>query len=78
MESNRKNEKRAELFLKEIAPLISQYEMKWRSGEYYHPTLPLDKELMFQTLSKICGRKRKAKSLLQKIQKKLINMYIYW
>lgn len=30
MESNRKNEKRAELFLKEIAPLISQYEMKWR------------------------------------------------
>lgn len=30
MESNRKNERRAELFLKEIAPLISQYEMKWR------------------------------------------------
>lgn len=30
MENNRKNEKRAELFLKEIAPLISQYEMKWR------------------------------------------------
>lgn len=30
MESNRKNEKRAELFLKEVAPLISQYEMKWR------------------------------------------------
>lgn len=60
----------------EILPM--QYEMKWRSGEYYHPTLPLDKELMFQTLSKICGRKRKAKSLLQKIQKKLINMYIYW
>lgn len=30
MENSRKNEKRAELFLKEVAPLISQYEMKWR------------------------------------------------
>ena len=30
MENSRKNEKRAELFLEEIAPLISQYEMKWR------------------------------------------------
>lgn len=30
MENKRKNEKRAELFLKEVAPLLSQYELKWR------------------------------------------------
>ena len=30
MENKGKNEKRAELFLKEVAPLLSQYELKWR------------------------------------------------
>lgn len=30
MENKSRNEQRAELFLQEIAPLISQYEMKWR------------------------------------------------
>ena len=30
MENKSRNEQRAELFLQEIAPLLSQYELKWR------------------------------------------------
>lgn len=51
MESNNKHQKRAELFLKEVAPLLSQYECKWR--KYYNEIgLEFDIDILNDTILK--------------------------
>ena len=46
-----KNEKRAELFLKEVAPLLSLYEKKWRT--YFNQIgLPFDEDILRDTVLK--------------------------
>lgn len=51
MENKSRNEQRAELFLQEIAPLISQYEMKWR--KYFAEIgLAFDVDILSDTILK--------------------------
>ena len=51
MENKSRNEQRAELFLQEIAPLLSQYEMKWR--KYFSEIgLAFDVDILSDTVLK--------------------------